>query len=149
MSATTAAAVAFTAIAGLGGAVQVAVMGKLGERIGSFEAFAFATLVTAALAAALLVVARQSFDGYAAALREPAWLWLGGVMGAIIVFAITVVTPRIGATATIALVIAGNLAMGAVIDRFGLFGLDRITLSWPRVVGIVLLALGAALSLKR
>jgi uncharacterized membrane protein YdcZ (DUF606 family) len=39
--------------------------------------------------------------------------------------------------------------MGAVIDRFGLFGLDQIALHWPRVVGIVLLGAGAALSLRK
>jgi uncharacterized membrane protein YdcZ (DUF606 family) len=39
--------------------------------------------------------------------------------------------------------------MGAVIDRFGLFGVDRIGMSLPRVAGIVLLGIGAALSLVR
>jgi transporter family-2 protein len=61
----------------------------------------------------------------------------------------TVSAPRIGATATIAIVIAGNLLMGATIDRYGLFGLDEIPLTWPRVLGILLLATGAALSLHR
>jgi len=57
--------------------------------------------------------------------------------------------PRIGTTSAIGLMVAGNLAMGAVIDRYGLFGLDRIAFRWERVLGIVLLAIGAALSLKR
>jgi uncharacterized membrane protein YdcZ (DUF606 family) len=39
--------------------------------------------------------------------------------------------------------------MGAVIDRFGLFGLEQIPMGWPRLLGIALLALGAALSLKK
>jgi transporter family-2 protein len=39
--------------------------------------------------------------------------------------------------------------MAAVIDRFGLFGLDKIALTWTRVAGLVLLAAGAALTLKR
>ena len=39
--------------------------------------------------------------------------------------------------------------MGAAIDRWGLFGSDRIALHWPRVLGIVLLAAGAALSLRK
>jgi uncharacterized membrane protein YdcZ (DUF606 family) len=36
-----------------------------------------------------------------------------------------------------------------VIDRFGLFGVDHIGVSWPRVLGIGLLGIGAALSLVR
>jgi uncharacterized membrane protein YdcZ (DUF606 family) len=39
--------------------------------------------------------------------------------------------------------------MGAVIDRFGLFGVDQIGLSWTRLLGIGLLAAGAGLSLAR
>ena len=46
-------------------------------------------------------------------------------------------------------IVAGQLAMGAVIDRWGLFGFERIALSWPRALGIALLAAGAALTLKR
>ena len=70
-------------------------------------------------------------------------------MGAFIVFTVTLAAPRIGAAATIGLVIAGQLVMGAAIDRFGLFGLERISLHWPRLLGLALLAAGAGLSLKR
>jgi uncharacterized membrane protein YdcZ (DUF606 family) len=44
--------------------------------------------------------------------------------------------------------IAGQLVMAAVIDRSGLFGSERIGLGWPRLTGLALLALGAALSLR-
>jgi bacterial/archaeal transporter family-2 protein len=66
-----------------------------------------------------------------------------------VILSITFATPRLGATATIGLLIAGQLSMGTVIDRFGLFGLDRIPIGWPRLLGIALLAAGAALSLKK
>jgi len=89
------------------------------------------------------------FGGVRAALQEPAWLWIGGVMSVFIVLAITVGPPRIGVTATVATVIAGNLVSAAIIDRLGLFGVSRVGLAWPRVLGFVLLALGAGLTLKR
>jgi len=124
-------------------------MGELGERVGIVPALAFAVVVSLACALTALLVWERSFAGVRAALHEPAWLWLGGVMSVFIVFAITVGPPRIGVTATIAVVIAGNLVSAALIDRFGLFGVDRVGLSWPRVAGFVLLALGAALTLRR
>ncbi len=43
MSSGVALAVGLCVVAGLAGAVQAAIMGRLGERIGSFEALAFAT----------------------------------------------------------------------------------------------------------
>lgn len=149
MSGGTALAVAMTTVAGLAGSVQVAVMGRFGERIGTFEALAFATLLTAVLSCTVLLIARQSVDAYADGVRAPLWLWSAGVMGLIVILSITFATPRIGATATIGLLIAGQLAMGTVIDRFGLFGLERIPIGSERLFGIALLAAGATLSLKK
>jgi bacterial/archaeal transporter family-2 protein len=142
-------AVAMTTVAGLAGSVQVAVMSRFGERIGTIEALAFATLVTAVLSCGVLFAARQSLAGYGDGARAPLWLWSAGIMGLVVILSITYATPRIGATATIGLLIAGQLAMGAVIDRFGLFGLEQIPMGWPRLLGIALLAVGAALSLKK
>ena len=124
-------------------------MGRFGGRIGVLEALTFSTALQLALALAILLVARAGFGGIGGAFRTPAWMWLGGVMGLTVVFTITFAQPRIGATATIGILIAGQLVMGAVIDRFGLFGVERIGISLPRGAGIVLLGIGAALSLVR
>ena len=145
----TALAVALAVIAGLAGSVQVAVMGRFGSRIGVLEALTFATCVQLLLSFTILLVARFGTGGLGGAFRAPPWMWLGGVMGLTVVFTITFAQPRIGAAATIGILIAGQLVMGVAIDRFGMFGVDPIALTWPRVLGIGLLATGAALSLAR
>ncbi len=121
-------------------------MSRLGERIGVLEALAFSTAVTAALAFVILVLAHHSVRGFERAVHQPWWMLLGGVMGLIIVLSITYAGPRIGVAATVGILIAGQLVMGAAIDRWGLFGSEKIALHWPRVLGIVLLAAGAALT---
>ena len=143
------AAVALTVLAGFAGSVQVAVMGRFGGRIGVVEALTFATAVQLLLSLTILLVARSGLGGLGGAFRTPAWMWLGGVMGLTVVFAITFAQPRIGATATIGILIAGQLVMGALIDRFGLFGVEQIAISPARLAGIALLGVGAALSLVR
>jgi uncharacterized membrane protein YdcZ (DUF606 family) len=55
----------------------------------------------------------------------------------------------IGTTSTVGILIAGQLVAGAAIDRWGLFGTEKIMLGWPRLLGIALLAVGAAFSLKK
>ena len=135
--------------AGLAGSIQVALMSRLGERIGVLEALGFAATLTAALAVLILLLAHHSLDGFARALHQPWWMLLGGVLGLLIVFTVTYAGPRIGVAATVGILIAGQLAMGAAIDRWGLFGSDRIALHWPRILGIALLAVGAALSLRK
>jgi len=136
-------------VAGLAGGMQVAVMARLGERVGTIEALAFAALVTAVIGSAVLLVARQSWSGYGAAVRQPIWLWSGGALGGLIVLTITFAGSRLGTTGTVALLITGNLAAAVAIDRLGWFGIERIGLHWYRVVGLVLLGAGAALALKR
>lgn len=148
MSSGTGLAVAVTLTAGLAGGVQAAVMGELGERVGIVAALAFATLVSMLLAVAILTVWERSFAGIRAALDQPVWLWVGGVMGLYIVLAITIASPRIGVAATIGFVIAGNLVMAAAIDWWGLFGQDEIAITWHRLLGLALLAAGSALTLR-
>ncbi len=142
-------AVVVCLVAGLAGAIQAALMGRFGERIGVVEAVAFASVVTTLTAFTAVLIVRQGVAGVGEGLRAPPWLWLAGVMSALIVFAVALAPPKIGTTTTIAIIIAGNLMMAAVIDRFGLFGLERIGLSPVRVLGIALLGVGAALTLYR
>jgi len=136
-------------VAGLAGAVQVAVMAGLGDRIGSVGALAFATVLSAVLALAALLVAERSLDAFSRALSQPWWTLTGGVVGLFILLTVTVAGSRIGVVATVGILIAGQLVMGAVIDRFGLFGVDQVSLGWPRVLGVILLAVGAGLTLAR
>ena len=145
----TSVAVALAVLAGLAGSVQVAVMGRFGARIGVVEALTFATCIQLVLSLAILLAVRLGTGDLGHAFRQPPWMWLGGVMGLTVVFTITFAQPRIGATATIGILIAGQLVMGAVIDRYGLFGVTQIGISLPRAIGIGLLAIGAALSLVR
>jgi len=145
----TAFAAVLAAAAGLAGAVQIAVQGRLNERVGSIEAAATASVVGAALGLGVLLVARRSLGGLSDAVGGPKWQLLGGVMSICIILAITIAGPRIGVVATTAFLIAAQFALAAVIDRYGWFGVDRVAFTWSRVLGIGLLVIGAALTLRR
>ena len=124
-------------------------MGELGERVGVAPALAFAVGVSLICAVGLLLAWEQSISGMRAAAQQPWWLWLGGVMSVFIVLSITLATPRIGVAATIGIVIAGNLVAAALIDQYGLFGQEQVAITTFRLLGLALLAAGAALSLVR
>ena len=143
----TAVAVALAVAAGLAGAVQAAVMGELGERVGVFPALAFSAVVSLVVALCALLLVKQTLRGIADVVREPVWLWTGGALSMLIILGITVGPPHIGLAGTIGTIIALNLAVAALIDRFGWFGYDQIALGWPRVAGLVFLGVGAALTL--
>jgi transporter family-2 protein len=141
--------VLLSVVAGLAGAVQVSMMSQLGDRITIVGAVAFATLFTAVVAVVLLLIFRRSFVAYRNAFDHPWWMLMGGLIGLLIVFTITYAGGRLGVAATVGILIAGQLIMGAAIDRFGLLRSEKIPLHWPRLLGIVLLGAGAALSLKK
>ena len=145
----TAVAASLAFAAGLGGAVQIAVQGRLGDRVGAIEAMATASLIGAVIALAVLLVARRSLSGIGDAFGAPKWMLLGGAMSALIILAITIAGPRIGIVATTSVLIAAQFTLATVIDRYGWFGVERIAVSWPRVIGLALLAVGAALTLRR
>ena len=148
MSSTAFAAV-LAAAAGLAGAVQIAVQGRLNDRVGSIEAAATASMVGAVLAIFVLLAVRRSLGGVGDAVAGPKWQLLGGAMSILIILSITIAGPRIGVVATTAFLIAAQFALAAVIDRYGWFGVDRVALTWPRGLGLVLLIVGAALTLRR
>jgi transporter family-2 protein len=136
-------------VAGLGGAVQIAVQGRLGERVGTIEAMATASFIGALIALVLLLVARQSLSGVGQAFGAPKWMLLGGAMSALIILAITIAGPRIGIVATTSVLIAAQFTLATVIDRYGWFGVEQVAVSWPRVLGLTFLCIGAVLTLRR
>src|SRR5205823_6734773 len=63
MSGGNALAVSMSLVAGVAGTVQIAVMGRLGDRIGVVPAFAFAAVVAAAIGLLVLLAVRRSLAG--------------------------------------------------------------------------------------
>ena len=141
-------AITMSFVAGLAGAAQASVSGALGKRVGSVQAAAFGAIVAAVLLVGLAVLTGRG-PGIADVFRQPAWLLISGVFGAGIVLTLAYAPPRIGTFAAVALMIAGQLLAGALIDGFGWLGTERIPLTAYRVMGLILLTAGAALTLKR
>ena len=141
-------AVILSLIAGVAGAAQASVSGAFGRRIGVLEATAFGAVLGAIILVGIAVLTGRGL-GIGEGFRQEPWLWLTGPFGALIVLTLTFAPPRLGTLATIALLISSQLAMGAAIDAFGILGSDRIPLGATRIVGLVLLAAGAALTLRR
>ena len=139
-------AVVFAFVAGLAGAAQAAIAGTLGRRVGSVQAAAFGTVIAATILVLLAVILGRG-GGIVDALRQPVWLWSIGVR-ATIVLAITFAPPLIGTFATVALLIAGQLIAGVLIDAYGLLGSPRLPVTPSRAAGLILVAAGAALTLK-
>jgi len=73
------------------------------------------------------------------------YLYLGGVLGVIIVALPIFLVPRIGAAVTLTAIVVGQLTLAMIVDHYGLLSVPKINISYLRIVGIALVALGAYL----
>ncbi|OTP69588.1 DMT family transporter [Caballeronia sordidicola] len=76
------------------------------------------------------------------------WAPLGGIVGAVAVFAGLTLVQKVGVGAINGLTICANLIASIVIDHFGLIGVPDHPLSWLRALGAVLMVGGVALVMK-
>lgn len=70
------------------------------------------------------------------------WKWLGGSLGVVYVCLSLMLAPRLGSTALVATVLAGQLVASLVLDHFGWLGFPQHLVSLPRLLGAVLLGAG-------
>jgi transporter family-2 protein len=124
-------------------ALQGPINAELGGALKAPLVAAFISLsISALLALALIVI-----SGQAAEWRAPAlWLYFaGGCLGIVIVMAAILVTPKLGSSTFLAAAIFGQLAVGLILDHFGLLGLPQHEVSLGRVAAVGLVLAGAVL----
>jgi len=137
----------------LAGGILVAIQAPVNARLRTIvESPVVAGLVSFAVGTVLLLVLTLTWGQIGAVSKVgggPWWVYLGGVCGTALVVGTLVATPRIGVLATFVAVIVGEVVMAVAIDQFGWFHAARITFTWERALGIVLLGLSLVLILRR
>jgi transporter family-2 protein len=79
----------------------------------------------------------------------PWYLYVGGVLGVGIVYLVAISIARLGVAVTTTLIIVGQVGTALLIDELGLFGLQRTPFTWLKGAGLLLLAAGAGLLLRK
>jgi transporter family-2 protein len=143
-------AVALAVAAGCLVGMQAPVNARLSASVGKLQAATFSFLVgTLALVLITAVAARGGFANLRHVSAVPWWALIGGLFGAVYVAVALATVTTLGASGLTAAVITGQLVVSAVIDRFGLLGITRQQLTTSRVVGLLVLALGVFLVVRR
>lgn len=76
------------------------------------------------------------------------WHWTGGVLGAYFVYSLVYLSPRVGASVVVALILAGQILAAVFLDHFGLAGYPVRPITMVRLIGIALLGAGVLLIRK-
>ena len=137
-----------TVVAGGLIAMQAPINSMLGKSVGTFAA-ASVSFVVGTVALVLITVLVGGGFGDLGEAQHLSWYYLiGGVLGAVYVTTALVAVRELGAGGVTAATIAGQLTLSLVIDQFGILGVDERTITWDRVLGVLLLAVGTVLIVR-
>lgn len=140
-------AVLITAAVGGLIALQPAINAGLGRATGNLPA-ALVSFIVGTIALALIVGLSGQLSGVGGAFDvQPIYL-VGGLLGAVYVFAALSTVATIGAGGVAAATITGQLTASMIADRLGVLGLSETPLSWDRLLGVGLLLLGTWLIIR-
>ncbi|MDO4898728.1 MAG: DMT family transporter [Rothia sp. (in: high G+C Gram-positive bacteria)] len=131
----------------LGGAllpVQTTFNSRLREAVGSPFLSSFVSFTGGTI---FLVLLATLVDGTfwfspAAVAAEPAWIWLGGLLGVIGLTTNIFIFPQLGGVQAVILPITGQILMGLITDQFGFFNAPQKPLTPLRAAGVALVLAG-------
>jgi transporter family-2 protein len=129
--------------------MQAPINSRLGKVVGSVQAATFSFLVGSAVLLLVAAFVRGGLGTLGHVGRAPWWALVGGLLGAVYVTVALVAVRTLGASGLTAVVITGQLVISVVIDRFGLFGIAKQQIGAPRVIGLLLLAAGVVLVVRK
>ncbi|MEM9796218.1 MAG: DMT family transporter [Pseudomonadota bacterium] len=131
---------------GVGFGVQAPLNAALGKQIGSGVA---AAAISFGVGFGALLALTLAFGDGAAFWRAGSVspiLWLGGLLGAAVVWAMLWAVPVIGILTAFAALLLGQLGAALVLDAMGAFGAPVTPVTWQRMAALVLVAGGLILS---
>lgn len=133
-------------LAGLVIPLQAVINARLGSYIGGpLQAALVNFLVGFSVLFVTCLVTRLSLPGVNQIAQTSWWMYLGGMMGAFLVFSSAFAVSKLGATLLIALIVGGQQLTSVAIDHYGVLGAPEIPLTWQRAVGVALLIAGVLL----
>jgi bacterial/archaeal transporter family-2 protein len=129
--------------------MQAPINSRLGKSVGSLQAATFSFLIGTAVLLLIATFVRGGLGSLGQVRHVPWWALVGGLLGAVYVTVALVAVRTLGASGLTAVAITGQLAISVAIDRFGLLGVAREHIGVSRIVGLVLLAAGVVLVVRK
>ncbi len=130
----------YSLIAGIFIAVQGVFNSSASEKMGIWQTNLVVNGLGFGVCLVIFLVVRNGSIGSLTAVN-PLYL-TGGALGVVIVFSVIKGITLIGASYATALVLLSQLGLAFLLDTVGLFGLTRVPITLPRVMGLLLIAGG-------
>lgn len=140
---------AFGIFAGMLSATQIAVNGYLGKVVGSpIKTSAISFTVGIIFLAIICIVLHfkngksESFKNESA--KNPWWMWIGGILGGLYILANVYLSRIVGTGMTVIILLIGSTTGGILVDHFGMFESPKKPINAQKILGVLIMILGAA-----
>lgn len=135
----------FGILTGTLGAAQTAINGHLGSVLGSAVKGALISFVIGTIALLLLNLILRTKWQIDRSQPFPAWIWIGGLIGALFVAGNAFIVPLVGTGLAVVIVTIGLLTGSLLIDRFGWFGAKKQPVTGVQIVSLLVMLGGIVL----
>lgn len=139
----------FMLVVGLGISVFAALNGDLGARLQDPVLAAIIALLVGIVACMGVMFLSGRMPSLATETSIPFYSYLGGLFVVFYVLGITWIAPKFGVGNAVAFVLLGQIISMAIIDHFSLLSASYHPISIQRFVGLLLMAIGVFLSVRR
>lgn len=134
---------AIAALSGAAMALQGTLNAALGKIVGVWESTLIVHIVGTLASLIVILILGIGWSGLGKAGSAPWYVYLGGVLNVIIIYAVVRSMPQIGVGNATTAIIAAQLITAFCIDCTGAFGMKKIPFHYIDLLGIALLAIGA------
>lgn len=124
--------------------LQGLVNARLGVQVGGPVVAALISFLVGTAMLGLYLLATRTPVALQGAGKLPAWIWAGGVFGAIYVACFTLLIPRIGAAGMVCLAVLGQVTASLLLDHFGVLQAQKPA-DAMRILGALLVLAGVLL----
>lgn len=135
-------------VAGMSMAIQGSLNSVLGKIVGELEATLIVHIIALLLLGLILFIFHWGEGDLKKVASAPWYSYLGGILNIFILYGVMFSIPRLGVSNATTAIVASQVLTAVIIDHFGWWGLEQISVHWTQGVGLIFLALGVKLLIR-
>jgi transporter family-2 protein len=128
--------------------IQAGINAKLGKAAESPSAAALLSFAVGAIALVIYVLVSKQSISWQGLKAAPMYAWIGGLLGAFYVTVVILAFPHLGPGLTFALIVAGQMLFTVVLEHFNVLVAQPHPMNFPRLIGVLLVIVGAIIIRK-
>lgn len=140
---------AFGIFAGMLSATQIAVNGYLGKVVDSPIKASAISFTVGIIFLAIICIILHLKNGKSESVKNesaknPWWMWIGGILGGLYILTNVYLSRVVGTGMTVIILLIGSTTGGILVDHFGMFESLKKLINAQKILGVLIMILGAA-----